>query len=132
MSKLTAKMLRQWLLKLSQTPPRLRTRAGEPQRYRELSDDPEAVRRRRASANRTWNFLQAALNRAFTEGRAPSDVAWRRVESFSEADAARVAFLSVEEAQLFFERRARCLQEPRSGGARHRLSLWRTEPTPRG
>ena len=31
-SKLTAKMLRQWLLKLSQTPPRLRTRAGEPQR----------------------------------------------------------------------------------------------------
>jgi hypothetical protein len=49
-------------------------------------DDYDAVRRRRASANRTLTVLKAALNRAWCEGKIPSDEAWRRVEPFEDAD----------------------------------------------
>ena len=61
--------------------------------------DHEAVRRRRASANRTLTVLKAALNRAWREGKISSDEAWRRVEPFEEADAARVRYLTVAEAK---------------------------------
>jgi integrase len=43
--------------------------------------------------------LKAALNRAWREGTTPSDDAWRRVEPFKEADAARVRYLTVAEAK---------------------------------
>ena len=61
--------------------------------------DHEAVRRRRASANRTLTVLKAALNRAWREGKISSDEAWRRVEPFEEVDAARVRYLTVAEAK---------------------------------
>ena len=61
--------------------------------------DGDALRRRRASANRTLTVLKAALNRAWREGRVSSDEAWRRVEPFEEADAARVRYLTVAEAK---------------------------------
>jgi integrase len=63
--------------------------------------DPEAIRRRRASANRTLTVLKAALNRAWREGKIPSDEAWRRVEPFEEVDASRVRYLTVAEAKRF-------------------------------
>jgi len=43
--------------------------------------------------------LKAALNHAFREGRCASDDAWRRVQPFREADAARVRYLSDDEAR---------------------------------
>lgn len=103
-AKLTTAVIRKWLRDLAETPARLRTAKGAQQpRLREKSDDPEAVRRRRATANRTLTVLKAALNRAWREsehkGQVPSDAAWRRVEPFEDVDAARIRFLTVAEAQ---------------------------------
>jgi integrase len=63
--------------------------------------DHEAIRRRRASANRTLTVLKAALNRAWREGKIPSDEAWRRVEPFEEVTAVRARYLTVAEAKRF-------------------------------
>jgi integrase len=43
--------------------------------------------------------LKAALNRAWRDGKIPSDEAWRRVEPFEEVNAARVRYLTVAEAR---------------------------------
>jgi hypothetical protein len=69
-------------------PPRLRTRLGRKQNVRDTLDDPEALRRRRATANRILTVLKAALNHAWRESKVASDDAWRRVTPFREADAA--------------------------------------------
>ena len=97
---LTATMIRQWLGELANAPPRLRTRDGQQQKVRAISpDDPDAVRRRRASANRILNILKAALNLAYREGQVKADDAWRRVKPFREADAPKIRYLSHDEAQ---------------------------------
>jgi integrase len=97
--KLTPKMLRKWLNDLVKTPARLRTKKGEKQNYRATSDDEEAVRRRRSTANRTWTILRGALNHAWHDQRVPSDAAWRRVKPFEDVDAARIRYLTIAEAQ---------------------------------
>jgi hypothetical protein len=51
------------------------------------------VRQRRASANRIFGVLKAALNLAFREGLAVSDEAWRRVKPFREASAPKIRYL---------------------------------------
>jgi integrase len=61
--------------------------------------DVDAVRARRATANRTLTVLKAALNHAFQEGRIGSDDAWRKVKPFREADAPVVHFLSDDECR---------------------------------
>jgi integrase len=98
---LTAKIIRGWHAQLAEAAPRLRTRktAGK-QKVREIdAGDPEAARRRRATANRVLTVLKAALNHAFREGKIGSDEAWRRVKPFREADAAKVRYLDPAEAQ---------------------------------
>ena len=96
---LKADQVRKWLVGLAKTPGRLRTRKTEKQKYREGVDGKDAVRRRRASANRVLTILKAALNRAWREGRVASNVEWCRVEPFENVDAARIRYLSVAEAQ---------------------------------
>ena len=61
--------------------------------------DVDAVRARRATANRTLTVLKAALNHAFHEGRVAADDAWRKVKPFREADAPVVHFLSNDECR---------------------------------
>jgi integrase len=98
--KLTADMLRQWHVALAQQPARIRTKKGAPQRYRAFaSDDEEAVRSRRVTANRILTILKAALNRAWREGLVESDSAWRRVKPFENVESARIRYLTVAEAQ---------------------------------
>ena len=97
-SKLTAKRIRDWLHAVAQTPARLRTRPGQDQQYREASDDPEAIRKRQSSSNRTLTILKAALNFAFREEHVVSDAAWRRVEPYENVDAARVRWLTNDKA----------------------------------
>jgi integrase len=97
--KLGTEKIRKWLQDLAKQPPRLRTRDGEDQKFRKVAKDDDAVRRRRASANRTLTVLKAALNRAWREGKAASDAAWRRVEPFHSVTAARIRYLSVAEAK---------------------------------
>jgi integrase len=98
---LTAGAIRQWHAKIAQAPPRLRSRrAAEQQRVREIdTDDPNAVRQRRASANRILGVLKAALSLAFREGHVKADDAWRRVKPFREASAPTIRYLIHAEAQ---------------------------------
>jgi integrase len=96
---LTAARLSKWHRALAKSPARLRTRPGAEPRYRDSPDDPEAIRARRATANRILTVLKAALNRAFEDGKVPSEEAWRRVKPFRGADAARVRYLQEDECR---------------------------------
>jgi integrase len=98
-AKLTRRRIEAWHGKLTETGPRLRTKAGKPQKFREMDDSPEAVRRRRSTSNRVLTVLKAALNHAVNERRAESDEAWRTVKPFREVDAARVRYLSDDESR---------------------------------
>lgn len=80
-------------------PPRLASVSAQDARGRwYVSFQFRCRRRRRASANRVLTVLKAALNRAWREGRLPSDAVWRRVEPFARVAAARVRYLKVAEA----------------------------------
>jgi integrase len=100
LEKLTADRLTRWRNKLATQPKRVRTKwtATEPA-TREVADDEDARRARKASANRILTMLKAALNRAFQAGRASSDSAWRKVKPFRRVDEAVVRYLSVAEAR---------------------------------
>ena len=93
-------MIRTWHRELATAPARLRTKAtAEKRRTRPLAaDDADAHRARRATANAVLTLLKAALNLAFREGKVASDDAWRRVQAFRKVQAARVRYLTDEEA----------------------------------
>jgi integrase len=95
---LTTKAIEDWHSDRAKEAPRLRTKAGEDQKYRKLGADEESKRQRRASANRTLTVLKAALNRAWREGKIAANGAWHRVEPFEGVDAARIRYLSVAES----------------------------------
>ena len=88
-----------WHQMIAATPARLRTKPGAEQKHRKPDSDADAVRRRRSTANRVLTILKAALNHAHREGRCASDDAWRTVRGFREADAARLRYLSDDEAR---------------------------------
>jgi integrase len=60
---------------------------------------PERKRQRRATANRTFSILQAALNRALAAGLVESGRAWQQVKKLRNATAARLRFLTIEESR---------------------------------
>lgn len=96
---LKTKRLRTWLHRTAEMPPRVRTKPGKPQQFRDTSDDPEAVRRRRSTANRVWNILRGCLNHAFEEKSfIETDAAWRRVKPFQNVDKPRARYLERDEA----------------------------------
>ena len=66
-------------------------RQGPAQRFHRDSSDPEAIRRRRATANRYVAILRSALTVAFRDGLVASDQAWRRVKLFENVTAAASA-----------------------------------------
>jgi integrase len=99
LSALTADRLRRWLHDLAKALPRLRTKHGKPQRHRELDDGDDARRARRASANRTWTVLRAALNLAFEHDKIDSDKAWRKVKPFRGVERQRQRYLTLAEAK---------------------------------
>jgi len=96
-SKLTPKGIREWQNKLASAPPRVRSGMGQPIRYRDTSDDPETVRKRRHSANKVLTILKAALNHAWHDGKVAFDEPWRRVKPFPNVDAARIRYLTEAE-----------------------------------
>ncbi len=95
--RLTRERLKGWHRALAASPARLRAKQGE-ERHRDTTDDPEAPRRRRSSANRVLTILKAALNHAKGEGKVtcPAD-AWAAVKPFREADAPKVRYLLDDE-----------------------------------
>jgi integrase len=98
-SELTADTLRRWLATMAAAPAQTRPKGGKP-RYRPEPKGDEAVRRRRASANRVLTMLKAALNHAYDEGHVPSRDAWgRKLKPFRGVETARVRYLTVAEAR---------------------------------
>jgi integrase len=96
---LTTEIIREWHSDLAKQPARIRSGIGKDQNFRKHSaEDRESVRRRRATANRLLTVLKAALNRAWRDERISDDKAWRRVKPFENVDAARVRYLSIQEA----------------------------------
>jgi len=97
--KLTTDKIRRWHHDLANAARIVRTKDGAAERARKDfdRDDTDAVRRRRATANRILSALRAALNFAYHEGKTPSDDAWRRVKPFKGADQPRIRFLSADE-----------------------------------
>jgi integrase len=97
-SKLSTKRIRDWQAVIASEEKKSKTATGATDKTDE-TPNPDAVRARRASANRTLTVLKAALNYAFHEGRAGSDDAWRKVKPFREADAAVIRYLTDDEAR---------------------------------
>jgi integrase len=97
--RLTRERVKQWHRGLATVPARMRAKAGET-KYREAGTDPDAPRRRRATANRVLTVLKAALNNARTEGKVlcPPDP-WAGVKPFREANAPKVRYLLDEEVR---------------------------------
>ncbi len=97
-TKLTTQGIRKWHEGLAASPARLRTRKGEIQQYRAAPENPEAMRRRKATAKRILAVLKAVLNHAYNESEVGSDEAWRRVKAFKKVDAPKVRYLTEAEA----------------------------------
>jgi integrase len=103
LSKLTHSRVKAWRDKLAETAPRLRTRVGEPQAYREVKEGSQ--RARQATANRILTVLKAALNHAKTESRRiTSDAAWIDVKPFAKVDVPKIRFLSHDEVKALVHR----------------------------
>ncbi|MES2255040.1 MAG: site-specific integrase [Pseudomonadota bacterium] len=100
-AELTSDTLRKWLASLAKAPALQRSskREGAKQNTKAKPQGEDAIRKRRASANRTFTILRAALNFAYKEGDATSDAAWRRVEPFSDVDHPKIDFLEIDEAK---------------------------------
>ena len=101
LAKLTAADLTAWLRDMAKRPGRVRTTwDAEKHNLRKVDmDDPEVRRQRKSSSNRVLTILKAVLNLAYANGNAPSDHAWKRVKPFKDADAARIRYLTIAEAQ---------------------------------
>jgi integrase len=100
---LTTDQIRTWHAKVAKAPARLRTKPGQKQQFKSKAD-PEQARRRKSSANRILTVLKAALNRAWRDGKVPSDSAWRRVEPFEDVESARVRYLTMDEVRRLLAR----------------------------
>ena len=100
-ARLTPALIRQWLAEMARTSAQMRSAPNGRLNVRHHDPhDEEAVRARRASANRVLNMLKAALNHAFDEQLVNDNSAWgRRVRPFPNAKAARARWLTVDEAQ---------------------------------
>ncbi|MCJ2064392.1 site-specific integrase [Methylobacterium sp. J-088] len=110
---LTLDKLRRWRDALVTAPKRLRTgRHAAKINTRDVDvSDPEALRRRRDTANRTLTLLKAALNWAYQHQLVESDRAWRLLKPFRDTGAARVRFLDAVEQQRLLNTSQGALRE---------------------
>lgn len=91
---LTTREIQRWHNKIATAPIRGRSK----DKVREVDpDDAEAMRRRKATANRVLTVLKAALNHAYSHGRIKSTDAWKRVKPFRGVDEPRVRYLTEAE-----------------------------------
>jgi integrase len=97
-TKLTTRRLLDWHRGLAERPRFWRSRLGAKPNCGVFDPkNAEAMRRRRASANRALTYLKAALNLAWRNGAIPSDDAWRRVKPFRSVDAPLIRYLTQDE-----------------------------------
>ena len=98
---MTTETLERWLHDLAARPRQVRGKNGSAARSLPPPQTSDEKRRRKATANRTWAVLRAALNKAFRAKRVSSDNAWRTVAPFRKVDGARLRILSRDEARRF-------------------------------
>jgi integrase len=100
-SRLTTRRIQDWLDAIARSPKLVRTAkfAKEQATVCFDTDDYEAIRARRSTANRVLTILKAALNQAFNESRVAADEPWRRVKPFREADSPVVRYFSADECK---------------------------------
>jgi integrase len=97
-AKLTTRRLRDWHHAIADKPRQVRGKHGElPKHAKQGRAGRDAIRKRRATANRVLTGLKAALNHAWREGVVPSDDAWRRVSPFKGVDAPVIRYLAEDE-----------------------------------
>jgi integrase len=95
MAQLTTKRLRDWHHAIADKPRQARgKRGGRSKDAKQRTTGRDAIRKRRATANRVLTVLKAALNHAWREGIVPSDDAWRRISPFKGVDAPVIRYLS--------------------------------------
>ena len=93
--KLTTRRLRDWLQSVERAPKLVRSKPGADKKTVEVdASDEDAVRSRKATANRVLTVLKAALNHAFAEGKVASDEAWRKVKPYREGRCSIIRSLS--------------------------------------
>jgi integrase len=100
---LTRQKIERWHLAVATTPARVRTGRDQEQRYFGGDMDDDALRRRRATANRVLTILRATLNLAAKNGRADDPEQWRRARPFRGVNTAKVRYLSDDETRRLVE-----------------------------
>lgn len=90
LAKLKRSRIETWLHNIANAP--RWNRAGKP-----VGD----IRSRRASANRIFNTLRAALNRAYKAERVASSLAWDKVETFDNVDVPKRQYFTADQATRF-------------------------------
>lgn len=94
-AKLTTEKLNAFIRDLVSTPPVYRANRKGVRKLRPEGTD--ALRKRRANANRVMTPLKAALNRAFNDGKVGDDTAWRKVKPFANVSAPRIRYFTTAE-----------------------------------
>jgi integrase len=93
---LTHARLQKWQRDVAATPARKRSAKGQ-QAFQDAPETEDERRARRATANRIWASFRGALAHAALKHRLDDD-AWRRIKPFKSVSAARVRWLTREEA----------------------------------
>ena len=101
LAKLTHGKVKAWRDALAEAMPRVRNKPdATEQAYRQIdANDPDALRKRQATANRILTVLKAALNHAYKENRVATKAAWEKITAFREVDVPKVRYLTVDECK---------------------------------
>lgn len=91
-AKLTSAELVKWHKKIADAP--IRRRGGKAQA---IADDPDAIRKRKASANRVLTVAKAIFNHAWHSGKVRDNSEWARVKPFHDVEESRKIILQPEQ-----------------------------------
>lgn len=95
---LTTKMLRKWHESLAKLPSGLKDTTPEEDNIA-ISNAPDDIRKRKATANRILTIMKAALNHAWRDGLVQTDAEWRKVKPFHNVDVPKIRYLELIECQ---------------------------------
>lgn len=96
---LTKDIISDWHQARATSPAKLRTRKGAETQNQRPAEDQEALRKRRATANRDLTVLKAALNLAAETREKLPVAAWGKVKAFEGVDVAKRRYLNDDEAR---------------------------------
>lgn len=103
LDQLTRRQVEQWHERLAESAPRVRPKAGRGVAFGTSDESDEGRRRRKSTANRVLTVLKAVLNHALERRMVADGAPWGATRAFREADAARIRYLSDEEARRLVE-----------------------------